>query len=214
VTTKSTPDVFIIESLEFGDEERRRLEGDVLAHVLDLAGRYHKYFYIRTRRELEEVVRLFAESKYRYLHISCHADPDGIHLTLDRLTVAELGILLAPHIKERRVFFSACELGNTTLASALLADSGCYSVVAPGQNIRWGDAALVWAALYHLMFRDEKQDMKRDDLARHLSAVSSLFGVQMRYFSASRSDPRGFREVNLGSDANPSPIRFDDPSTD
>jgi hypothetical protein len=194
---KSTPDVFIVESLSFEDEEASRGEGTFLAHILKLAGRRHKYFYIRTRRELEEVLDRFEDSGFRYLHISCHADPNGIALTLDHLSTVELGEILRPYLDKRRVFFSACELGTRRLARELIRGSGCFSVVAPCRAIGFDDAALFWASLYHLMFRTETEVMKRNDLTRNLRALSDLFDVQMRYFSSEASAPEGFREVPL-----------------
>jgi hypothetical protein len=147
------------------------------------------------------VLDKFKTSGFRYLHISCHANSKGVALTLDHVSVVELGELLRPYLDKRRVFFSACELATDKLASALLRDSGCYSVIAPSETIGFDEAALFWASLYHLMFKDDRQVMKRDELVRHLNALSSVFGVKMRYFSSSRSHARGFREVTITPNA-------------
>src|SRR5206468_3114362 len=101
----TTPDVFIVESLRFIDEKKKRQEGSLLAHVLNLAERECQYFYIRTRKEFEKLLNRFARSQFRYLHISCHADTEGIELTLDGLNIQQLGSLLRPYIKNRRIFF-------------------------------------------------------------------------------------------------------------
>jgi hypothetical protein len=42
------PKVFIIESLEFDDEEKGRYEGGILSDILRLSGIETQYFYIRT----------------------------------------------------------------------------------------------------------------------------------------------------------------------
>jgi hypothetical protein len=198
---KSSPDVFIIESLNFEDEEAARGEGTFLAHILKLAGRQHKYFYIRTRAELEEVLDRFDDSGFRYLHISCHADPKGIALTLDHLSLSELGRILRPHLDNRRVFFSACELATKQLAGQLIRGTDCYSVIAPCQAIGFDEAALFWASLYHLMFKSDKLVMKRQDLTRNLRALSELFDVRVRYFSSDAATTQGFREITLGASA-------------
>lgn len=195
---KTTPDVFIIESLRFDDEEESRGEGKFLSHILRLSERRYKYYYIRTRSELEEVLDRFETSAFRYLHISCHANQNGIALTLDELSISELGAILQPYLEGRRVFFSACELATDRLARALLKGTGCYSVVAPSQTVNFDEAALFWASLYHLMFKGEKTVMKNADLAKNLEALSSVFGITVRYFTASREATRGFREVTLG----------------
>ena len=196
---KTTPDVFIVESLTFEDEEHSHAEGEFLSHILRLAGRRYKYFYIRTRAELEEVLNQFHDSQFRYLHISCHANRGGVALTLDHLTVADLGEVLTPYLEHRRVFFSACELATRRLATALLRDSGCYSVIAPSQRVDFDAAALFWASMYHLMFKNDRRAMKRDDLARNLEALSALFRIQVRFFSKSASAPTGFREISIGT---------------
>lgn len=195
---KTTPNVFIIESLRFDDEKERRAEGKFLSHILRLEGREFAYYYIRTKQELEEVLDRFETSGFRYLHISCHANNNGIALTLDDLTVGELGELLRPYLDKRRVFFSACELATERLARELLTETLCYSVVAPAQGVEFGQAALFWASLYHLMFREEKKEMKRAELSRNLSALSTLFALKIRFFSKSSSTKKGFREVTLG----------------
>src|SRR5690242_6588166 len=116
---KTTPDVFIIESLRFSDEKHRRFAGSFLSHILRLAERRVQYYYIRTRAEFEELLDRFADSGFRYLHISCHANRNGIGLTLDDLSVVDLGALLGSTLEKRRVFFSACELATDRLAKAL-----------------------------------------------------------------------------------------------
>ncbi len=69
---KSIPEVFIIESLHFDDENESRYEGSFLSQILHLGGKKPLYYYIRTKRELTEVLRIFKASGYRYLHFSYH----------------------------------------------------------------------------------------------------------------------------------------------
>lgn len=75
---KTRPEVFIIESLEFEDESEDRFEGKMLSHALRLSGKEPIYFYIRTRRELDEVLDFFEDSSYRYLHLSCHGSANSM----------------------------------------------------------------------------------------------------------------------------------------
>lgn len=70
----SKPEVFIIESLELEDEKRNCFEGKILSQILYLSGKKSIYYYIRKKRELEEIVSEFHQSEYRYLHISCHGN--------------------------------------------------------------------------------------------------------------------------------------------
>ena len=83
--------VFIIESLTFEDEKNERFEGKFLSHILKLGGIETKYFYIRTKKEFKEVLNNFYDSKFRYLHISCHGDRKSLSLTLDDISHRESG---------------------------------------------------------------------------------------------------------------------------
>lgn len=194
---KTTPDVFIIESLRFKDEEAGYPEGHFLSHILRLSGRKVRYVYIRTRKEFEEVLDQFKDSNFRYLHLSCHSNKSGIALTLDNLSIDELGELLRPVIDKRRVFLSACELATPKLATALLKETDSYSVVGPSRTIDVDESALFWASVYHLMFKNEAKSMKQNDLRDRLAKAAALFNVKMRYFSKEKSAADGWKEISL-----------------
>lgn len=193
----ATPDVFIIESLRFEDEEAGWPEGKFLAHILHLAGRRYRYVYIRTKAELDAVIDQFEDSNFRYLHLSCHASAKGIALTLDRVPIAELAEMLAPALEKRRVFLSACKLATPDLATALMKDTGCYSVIGPSTAIDIDASALFWASVYFLMFRDEAKAMKKKDLQRNVQKVAQLFEVSMRYFASDSKSENGWTEVDV-----------------
>src|SRR5262245_57530432 len=165
--------------------------------MLRLSGSEPEYMYLRTRRELEKAVELFGESGFRYLHFSCHGRKNGIDLTLDKLRFAELSELLSPALERKRVFFSSCSVMTDKCAAALLPDSGCLSLIGPTRAIYFDRAAIFWSAFYHLMLRDEARSMQRTHLQRTTAMLQHLFGVHMRYFTASRSAKRGFQRVAL-----------------
>ena len=195
---KTEPEVFIIESLELADEGKRRHEGEILSKILNLAGKTKtKYFYIRTKRELVEIVGLFDECRYRYLHISCHATSKSMSTTFDNITFAQLGTILKPCIEKRRVFVSACEMANQRLAKQLLSGTGCYSLIGPAKAIRFDDAAAFWVSFYHLMFKTSERSMKQVDLKRRVAELSVLFGEPINYFATSKRGKLGFRRVNV-----------------
>jgi hypothetical protein len=193
----TTPDVFIVESLRFKDEEAGWPEGRFLAHILKLAGRKYHYVYIRTKTELDAVIDQFEDSDFRYLHLSCHASAKGISLTLDKLKVAELGEQLAPVLENRRVFLSACELATPELATALMKDTGCNSVIGPSSKIDVDESALFWASVYHLMFRNEARVMTRKKLTRTVQKAATLFDVDMRYFACDSRSKDGWVEIDV-----------------
>lgn len=193
----TTPQVFIIESLRFKDERGDLFEGKVLLQMLRLTGSKPRYVYLRTKQELEKVIDQFERSNFRYLHISCHGDSEGIGLTLDDLSFSELAEMLAPCLDKRRVFFSSCSVMNEKLAAALLKETDCYSIIGPSRRISFDRATAFWSSFYHLMLRDKAKSMKRGQLRECVMSLQNIFGVHMRYFSASRTDENGFKEVLL-----------------
>ena len=70
-----------------GDVRGARFEGKLISKMLALGGKECRYFYVRTKRELSEVLKLFSKSGYRYLHLSCHGSDDKqtLHTTLDAI---------------------------------------------------------------------------------------------------------------------------------
>jgi hypothetical protein len=193
-SSKTTPDVFIIESLRFSDEDEKLAEGSFLAQVLSHS-REHKYFYFRTAAEIAILAKKFWESGYRYLHISCHAGKNGIETTLDRLSYGELAGLLKPYLKGRRVFFSACGAANEKCANALMKDTGCYSVMGPSGNIRFDDSAIAWASFYHRIFRIPDDDdagqvasITRHEITEATDKMTKYFNTPFRFYYRDRGN--------------------------
>jgi hypothetical protein len=129
------PQLFIIESLNFENENDGHLEGGILRDILRLSSRGADYMYIRTSRELAVALEHFQDSGKRYLHLSCHGNDHTISLTLDHLSFTEFGNLVKPYVERRRLFVSACEVVNPGLAAAVLPDSDCYSLVGSRDKI-------------------------------------------------------------------------------
>ena len=188
--------LFIVESLTLENEEEGLFEGEVLSRMLNLSGKTGtRYYYIRTKRELEKILELFGQSRYRYLHLSCHANRHAMDTTFDAVSFEELGQMLRPCIRNRRVFVSACEMANSRLAAELLPGTGCYSLIGPASRIGFDDAAAFWVSFYHLMFKLNPRTMKHVELKRRIVELSALFEESFHYFAASRSSDRGFGRV-------------------
>ena len=190
---KTQPEVFIIESLDPDDEGNGRFEGGIISRMLRLHGKSPKYRYVRTREEFGEAVLQFGESQYRYLHISAHAEPEGMCTTnLDEIDFDELAEILNPHLEGRRLFLSACSMVHEDLAKEIIPRSGCYSVVGPNEDILFSDAAILWSAIYHLMFSENDRAMSHSTLKKHLINTTNLFDVDISYFSKSKKLKRGY----------------------
>lgn len=195
MTQTTKPNVFIIESLTQDDEKHDRFEGRILKQILSLSGKSSIYCYIRTRCELEEFAKQFGRSGFRYLHLSCHANAKEMATTFDTVSFQELGAILRPHLKGRRVFLSACEMATPLLSRELIVGSGCYSVIGPSEAVRFSDAALLWSSFYHLAFATNDTVMQRKWMLAHLRSTAQLFGVRLNYFSASRK--QGIRSTEV-----------------
>jgi hypothetical protein len=200
---KGEPEVFIIESLNFDDEDNERFEGRIISQILAMSGKHCEYYYIRTERELTEILKRFAVSEYRYLHLSCHGSADSMHTTLDDIPFRELGILLRPYLRERRLFISACSMVNDALARELMTDSGCYSILGPDEDVRFGDAAVLWAAFYHAMFTNDSTAMRRADLKFKALELADLFRVPLNIFTSSELSAHGYRLDKLHPQVRP-----------
>ena len=192
---KTKPEVFIIESLDPDDEGNGRFEGSIISRILRLHGKEPKYRYVRTREDFQKAVSQFAESQYRYLHISAHANQEGMCTTnQDQIDYADLAEIINRHLNGRRLLLSACSMVHENLAKEIIPNSGCYSVVGPIEDIYFSDAAIVWSSIYQLMFSESSEKMSHKVLKEKLIKTCGLFNVQLGYYSKSKRLKRGYTE--------------------
>jgi hypothetical protein len=189
--------VFIIESLRLDDEKKHRFEGKFLSQILRLGNKKSMYYYIRTKKELGKILRLFGKSDYRYLHLSCHGDETSISTTLDRISFSELNELVRPHVRDKRLFISACSAVNEHLAKTIIRSSKCFSIIGPAEDILFSDAAIIWASFYHLVFKEDPKKMKRESILPTLKNVANTFGISLNYFSISEKSKTGYKQEKV-----------------
>ncbi len=180
---KTKAKVCIIESVGFLEEQSHK-EGEIISRTLRLAGKTSAYIYVRNKKELAAAIQDFGKSSFRYLHLSCHGNEGEFWTTLDSLSDKDLAKIIAPHVNGRRVFISSCLAANqkNKFARHLLRNSKCLSVVAPTQIINLSDAAIFWTAFYHLMFKDNKDRMGRQNIEKNLHKCSRLIDEEFRYY--------------------------------
>ncbi len=191
------PNVFIIESLKLQDEKRKQFEGKFLSQILHLAGKRSVYYYIRTKAELRKILHEFDRTDFRYLHLSCHGSETSLFTTLNQILFSDFGELVRPHLKGKRLFISACSAVNRRLAAEVIPASGCYSLIGPRDDIYFHDAAMTWAAFYHLVFKENPDAMKREYVSEVLRKIHDVFEVSLNYYGMS-SNQDGFEKVNWG----------------
>lgn len=178
---KTRPGVFIVESLNFRDEKKKRFEGQILRDLLTLSGKDVQYWYVRTWKELtDDILQRFYDSKLRYLHLSCHGTPTHVCLTLDDVPFDEFGEEIKHYLYKRRLFVSACEVVNQQFSKAVNPDEECYSVIGPRDTIRFDDATVIWTSFYHLMLRDKKV-MRDQEIRQTLKRLEDMFGSKLLY---------------------------------
>jgi hypothetical protein len=186
---ETVPEVFIIESLDLGDERKARREGEVLASVLRMCGKRPLYYYIRTRAELELMAQLFYVSNYRYLHISCHGGKRSLATTLDVVSYEEFATIFAKRLRNRRLFVSACSAGNAKFAKQVRSQNqGIISVAAPAKDIQFDHAVAFWSSFYVKTFSTNARSMSSDRIAGVLRPLAALFGEPVHL---SRKDRAG-----------------------
>jgi hypothetical protein len=194
---KTKPYVFIIESLEFEDEEKQYFEGEIISKILNLSRIEHKYYYVRTKAEIEHLLDEFVRLNYRYLHISCHGSKNSIATTLETINFEDLSIIFADKLDKKRLFLSSCLSTNDKLADSILSITDCFSIIGPDKKINMDDAAIFWASFYQIMFKRNPKAMNRENLENLLKELKALYKIPLKYYSASNSSPTGWKEVNL-----------------
>ncbi|MEQ8407305.1 MAG: hypothetical protein RKH07_03425 [Gammaproteobacteria bacterium] len=196
------PEVYIIESLDPDDEGNGRFEGSIISRILKLHGKAPKYRYVRTRKDFEKAVVQFGKSDYRYLHVSAHAEPEGMCTTnQDEIDYDDFAEIINPHMRNRRLFMSACSMVHEDLAKEIIPASGCYSVIGPRTDIKFTDAAVLWTILYHQLFSENYKLISHQALKKCLVETTKLLNIEIAYFSKSKKLKRGYTKDILANDS-------------
>jgi hypothetical protein len=181
VLQSTISDVFIIESLNIADENASRFEGKILCDILRMADKHPKYYYFESKEELRHIVGLFRESRYRYLHISSHADDGNIFTKNGNITYQEFSSIFEGHLKLRRLFFSACEIGNDNFFSEVFrANNGMHSIIGPNNVIGMDHAIAFWSSFYISLFAENEDGITHDGIKKRVKALISLYPIIMK----------------------------------
>ncbi len=177
------PETFILESLAHEDELATRLDGKVLYDVLKLQGKNPLYYYFRTQRELVEFSKIFRDSGYRYLHLSCHGNAETVSYTFGESVYTEFARLFERKLHNRRLFVSGCNLGNMNFAKAIFAtNGGMYSVTAPTKKVFFDQSISFWSAFYYMMHAWDSSAMKKKRLNQVFNQLSTIFEMPLAHY--------------------------------
>lgn len=197
--------VYIIESLSREDEKDKLFEGEILTRMLKLLDVEVEYVYIRTKKELKNIIKDFEKSDYEYLHFSCHGNENGISLTYDKIiTFEELDKMFEYDYSEvkKRLFFSSCSVMQADISKALK-ETGFLSIIGPLEEISFQDATIFWSGFYHLVFREvafsENIRMTNKDINYALNKLSETFNLKMGAHFRNKKCSTGYRKAQFGN---------------
>jgi hypothetical protein len=179
----TTPETFILESLDHEDELATRLDGKLLYEVLKLQGKNPRYYYFRTQRELLEFSTIFRESGYRYLHLSCHGSDEIVRYTFGESNYSDFAKIFEKKLHNRRLFISGCNLGNMNFAKEIFGkNGGMYSITAPTKKVFFDQSISFWSTFYYMMHAWDSSAMKKKRLNQVLTQLATLFEMPLAHY--------------------------------
>nr|WP_309689278.1 hypothetical protein [Armatimonas sp.] len=184
---ESEPDVFIIESLRISDEINQRFEGEALSKCLRIAGLKPIYQYVKNAEEFSDAIKSFNYSNYRFLHVSVHGSIDSIETTHEIISNIELANMLSNKLNLRRIFFSSCHVGSSTLLDLLcVKNPNLHSFSAPSNTIPFDIALAFWTSFYIKQFHQRRMNLGITSMIRNLTTLCNFFEVRisLRYFNS------------------------------
>jgi len=188
--------IFIIESLRGEDF----FDGENLHEILDLSCIKNVYREVHHKDDFVNAVQKFKASNLRYLHISCHADMDGIEINGEEISNSELAIIFKKNIRNRRVFFSSCKGGNRNTATAVI-ESGGQSVIGTPIDLNFDKAALFWPAFYHVINCVDSKKMNKKSISGTLKKCVDLFEIPINYYHGIKEERRKLRRYKFRHNA-------------
>lgn len=173
--------IYIIESLRSSD---KYFDGENLSKILKLSGIENIYYWVKSVEEFINGINQFSESDYRYLHMSCHADENGIEINGETICNEKLLSIFGAKLKGKRLFMAACKGANKNLGYKLITDIGATSLIGTPINLRFDKSALFWPAFYHAINEVDKSRMIRSGIKITLRRCVQLFNIPIDYYSS------------------------------
>lgn len=196
MATKSKYGVFIIESLRSDDY----FDGENLKDILELSNIECEYRDVETIDDFTQAVEDFRNSQLRYLHLSCHADMDGIEINGEEISNKELVLIFKGNISKKRLFLSACKAGNRNMATAFINKCGGQSVIGTPIDLYFDKAALFWPAFYHVINMVDQDKMNKHSLSQTLKRCVDLFEIPINYYHGIRRHSSYLRRYKFRHD--------------
>lgn len=187
--------VFIVENLRGADF----FDGENLHEILELSKIKNVYREVVDKDDFIASINEFKKSNLRYLHISCHADMDGIEINGEEITNLELFKIFKNKISKKRIFLSACKGGNRNIATAV-AKCGGQSVVGTPINLKFDKAALFWPSFYHVINCADSSTMNKNSISSTLKKCVDLFEIPINYYHGINGESKHLRRYKFRHD--------------
>jgi hypothetical protein len=180
---KTKAQTFILESLDIDDEKEERLDGKILYDVLRLQGKIPIYYYFRTQSELVNFAKIFRDSGYRYLHLSCHGNNKQLYFTFGPCDYQIFADIFKNKLNNRRLFIAGCSLGNIRFAQKVFdKNPKMYSITAPIKNVFFSQTASFWPAFYFMMHAYDSTKMKTSRLSFVFTKLTEIFEMPLVHY--------------------------------
>ena len=184
--------IFIVENLRGVDY----FDGENLHDILNLSHIKNEYREVLDKDDFVKAISEFNLSNLRYLHLSCHADMNGIEINGEEITNFELSKIFKNKIKKRRIFLSACKGGNRNIATAVQKCGG-RSVIGTPIDLDFDKAALFWPAFYHVINCIDSSKMNKQSISNTLKKCVDLFEIPINYYHGISAEPRYLRRYKF-----------------
>ena len=184
--------VFIVENLRGKDF----FDGENLHEILNLSHITNEYREVLDKDDFVKAISEFKDSNLRYLHLSCHADMDGIEINGEEITNLELSKIFKNKIRKRRIFLSACKGGNRNIATAVQKCGG-QSVIGTPINLFFDKAALFWPSFYHVINCVDTSKMNKKSISVTLKKCVDLFEIPINYYHGISEQPKYLRRYKF-----------------
>ena len=159
-------DLFTIESLSKDFPH----EGELLCSTLRRIGKRPIYMEVRNKEELKNALVVFKMSNYRYIHFSCHGTETSVTLSDCELLYSDFASLSTGCFNNKRLFFSACLLGNDIFSEEIINyNPGLQSIVAPINKIFEGYSFAMWVTFYLALFLPKRKTQKTETETSNIS---------------------------------------------
>lgn len=216
-------DLFVIEVLRPNDYACFCADGQQLVAQMQALGFDTRYVRAYDKKSFKDAVSQFGDSKFKWLHISCHGADNGIELYDEKweskaswspeiVCFSEFAKLFETTLATCRMTISGCRTGNEDLArNMFMHNTGLQSVVAPAGDLPIDIAAPLWVSFYTLLIRQSRivgrdgkitAEMIEDAIKR----TSKCFDIEMSFaqyhpeVNGSIDRPSVSRKVSCSSD--------------